>query len=514
MVFLINALYIYIAIFSLYFFILALRNLFPRRSKFNVNKAYNIPQKQLCIVIYTHNQAKYLKRILSQIKGQDYQANNYQVYVILDNCNDESQEFLGLKPSVNVLNLNEGGLIGKDAALSILIEKLIPNKNIDAYVFIGADKYISADFLTRVNYALTQNDVITGSIVYKNYRLNLKHKIKRAYLKYISNFLFGARSLLGLANSINSDFLIMDKSLVDAIGNIDFKDSESELKYSLLLAKIKHRCYFNPFLKCYSVASKVNLKKTKLISRLKLFKNCFTTTKTLNFAYLEYVYSLLIPNNIFVLLGYLFIILFSSNYYFFVSSKFVLSTFLLLVTGFFLSLVNADLRGKDYIYLIMYPFYTIIKHILELPVISWIIKPFTHNSPSMAQKYSVDVSATFKNKKLPCKLDLIVQNDMSKVVFRYKNKKFTTSSHLRMNDAIKEIVDKLREYNFTLNICQACKYFKQTSDGTQNMIQGTCCYNFGDLDPTHVFNVLLWSSCNAYSTNNLHHSVIEDIANN
>ena len=81
-----------------------------------------------------------------------------------------------------------------------------------------------------------------------------------------------------------------------------------------------------------------------------------------------------------------------------------------------------------------------------------------------------------------------------------------------MNDAIKEIVDKLREYNFTLNICQSCRYFKQYADGSQNMIQGTCCYHFSGLESNQVLNVLLWNSCQAY-TNNLQHSVIEDIAN-
>ena len=71
---------------------------------------------------------------------------------------------------------------------------------------------------------------------------------------------------------------------------------------------------------------------------------------------------------------------------------------------------------------------------------------------------------------------------MSKVVFRYKNKKFTTSKHLRMNEAIKELVDKLRDYNFTLNICQCCKFFTPYSVGTQNMFQDTCHYEYAGID--------------------------------
>ena len=235
---LINALYIYIAVFSVYFFILSLRNLTTNRSKINETVAYNIEKKQLCVIIYTHNQLKDLERMLGQIRGQDYAINNFQVYVILDNCNDGSEDFLNLKPSVNVLNLDEGGLIGKDASYSILLEKLIPNANIDAYVFLDVDKYINEGFLTKVNYALTKDDVISGAVVYQNHKQNLKNKIKRVYLKYMNNFTLNARSMLGLANTINSEILIMKKSLVDAIGSIDFKNIECELKYSLLLSQM------------------------------------------------------------------------------------------------------------------------------------------------------------------------------------------------------------------------------------------------------------------------------------
>ena len=141
--------------------------------------AYNIEKKQLCVIVYSHNQLKALEKILNQLRRQDYAINNFQTYVILDNCTDGSEDFVSLKSSVNVLNLNEGGLIGKDSSYSILLEKLIQNTNIYAYVFLDVDKYINTDFLTNINYALSKNDVITGAVVYQNHRQNLKNKIKR-----------------------------------------------------------------------------------------------------------------------------------------------------------------------------------------------------------------------------------------------------------------------------------------------------------------------------------------------
>ena len=509
----INLLYIYIAVFSVYFLVISVRNLSTGRSAIDKNAAYNIEKKQLGIILYAHNQLKSLKRLLEQLRSQDYSSNNYQIFVILDNCSDDSEKYLNLKPSVNVLNLDEGGIIGKDAAYSILVEKLIPNSNLYAYVFLDTDKYIEESFLTNVNYALTKNDVISGAIVYQNHKHNLTNKIKRAYNKYMSNFYFNARSMLGLANQINSDLLVIKKSLVDAIGGIDFKNVDSELKYSLLLSNIGSRCYFNPNIRCYSLTNKIERRIPRLSARLKLFKNCFSTTKTKNISYIEFVYSLLNPNNLLLIVGYAFVILFSLKYYFFVSSEVVLASCLCLILGFFLSLIRADLRGKEYFYLLMYPFYSLIKLILGLPGLRFIVSHIRNKSDRKAQKYVVRTFAAYKNKNLPCKLELIVKNDMSKVIFKYKNKKFTTSSHLRMNDAINELISKLRDYNINLKICQSCKYFNSISDGTQNMIQGKCSYKFAGMDENEVFTVLSWNSCQAH-TANINHSIIEDIANN
>ena len=99
---LINALYIYVAVFSIYFLILSVRNLNTNKSKIDEVLAYNIRKKQLCVVIYAHNQLKDLEKILNQLRRQDYAINNFQTYVILDNCTDGSQDFVSLKSSVKI----------------------------------------------------------------------------------------------------------------------------------------------------------------------------------------------------------------------------------------------------------------------------------------------------------------------------------------------------------------------------------------------------------------------------
>lgn len=510
----INLVYIYIAIFSVYVFVLALRNLFIGKSKINETLAYNIDKQFLCVVIYTHNQIHHLEALLNQLKKQDYKMNNFQIYVIADNCTDGTDEFLSLRPSINTMILKEGGLIGKDATYSILLEKLIPNQDIYGYVFLDVEKYVNTDLLTNINYLFNKSNVLTGATVYQPTDLTFKNRIKRAAQQYTNHFYNNARALLGLCTKINPNMFAIKKSLIDSIGSIDISTEDARLKFNMLLTNIKNPCMFNPHISCYAKDSNIERLKPRISTRMSLFTNSLKTLKTLNFKYIEFVFSLISPNVLIPLAVFPIIIAFSLKYYFFVSSQIVITSFLCLVIGFMLSLVNADLRGKEYLYLLLYPFYLIFKVIGNLPVLRIVVNNIRDNkSKNAAQKYTVNVTATIRKKTLPCKLELIVQNDMSKVIFKYRNKKFTTSAHLRMNEAIKELVDKLREYHFTLNICQCCKYFTPIADGTQMMLQGACNYKFAGMTSPEALQTLLWNHCEAFEASP-HHSIIEEIAQN
>ena len=50
-------------------------------------------ENNLCVVIYSHNNAKTIENLIKQLKTQSYPRRNYSLNVILDNCTDES-EFL------------------------------------------------------------------------------------------------------------------------------------------------------------------------------------------------------------------------------------------------------------------------------------------------------------------------------------------------------------------------------------------------------------------------------------
>lgn len=512
MEFILDLLYIYVALYSVFFFVLAIKNLNDR--KFRIQQKYNNLgyANNLCIIIYSHDNEVHLENLVKQLKNQDYPLESFSTYVILDNCNDNSEKLFINDNSVQVINIENQGTIGKDQAISILLEKLSAVQNCNAYIFLDANRYIENDFLSSINSALMDSPVISGSTVLVGDNLNLRQKIKVTFHKYYTNFLQNSRSLVGLASIIDSDILIMRQDLTEKIGCIDFQNINTELKYSLLLSKIGCKCIFNPNIKTYINVDDFDLRIPSLSTRLSLFKNCFTQIFCKNLAFSEHVFSLLTPNVLLLIFAYTYLLKHSFNYYFIVDFLVVLLSFIVLIIGFSISLLNSKLQSKEFMYLFLYPIYSLGHVFKNLPLCRKIRNTISGKTSFAAntEKLMVDVTVTDGKNNIACKLELISENGLAKVNFMFKKKKFTTSTQLRMVDAITELTAKLADYGFVLKICQCCANFTPNIDGSTNMVKGFCNHAFANTQPGAI-PTLLWNSCRGFTQNRSNNNVIEDI---
>ena len=103
-----------------------------------------------------------------------------------------------------------------------------------------------------------------------------------------------------------------------------------------------------------------------------------------------------------------------------------------------------------------------------------------------------------------CQLELISDDGLARVRFINKGKSYTTkNNHLRMVDAMKELMHKLEDFGLSIKVCQSCKYFQPIVDGSTNMIKGCCNCQFegrvaGDMIPT-----LIWNTCPNFEKQNV-----------
>ena len=182
MEFILDLLYIYVALYSFYFLALALRNLNDKTftNELKYLSAFE-DRDNLAVIVYAHNNKKTLANLISELKSQDYPISKFRVFVLLDNCTDDSQDLFVEENFIHVIDIKGVGTIGKDQAVSTLLEKLTDNNYIDSYIFLDADRSIATNFLSIVNVALKRESVISGETILEINCLNIVDRIKAAY---------------------------------------------------------------------------------------------------------------------------------------------------------------------------------------------------------------------------------------------------------------------------------------------------------------------------------------------
>ncbi len=511
MTLLLDLLYIYVVVFSFYFLLLAIKNLSTKFFKRQQRVENTGVQRKLCVIIYAHNNLKNVENIVKQLKEQTYSPENFITFLVLDNCTDGSASVFAAEPMLNIFNASDQCTIGKDQAISILLEKLRTHDVGEAYVFLDANRFIGSDFLASVNNALSYSHVITGSTTLLGTDLTLRQNIKMAFHKYYTNFLLTARSLMGLSTIIDSDVFVIKKELMMNYDKVKFESIVDELSLSLSLTKHEQKCMFNPNVKTYIHVDEFDLRIPSLSARLAMFKSALPKTLMAKFAYTEQVYSLISPNVLITLLVYGFILQYSFGYYFMADFTVVLLTAGVLILAFALSLVNSQLKNKEFLYLFMYPFYSLAHILKHFPICRLVrTKVFAKKQPAVSDKFVVDVLVTDGRRTIPCKMELISESGLAKVKFMFRNKKFETKTNLGMINAITELVNKLADYGFVLKICHCCANFSQNNDGSTNKIKGFC-NKCQSATQTTVTPTLLWNSCESFTIQKQAEGIIEKI---
>ena len=511
--FILSLLYLYLIIYTLYLFILAVRNL--KDKPFSIERRYSMyddEKKNFAVIIYTHNQKDGLAELINQLKMQDYPLGNFKVYAILDNCNDGSEQLFENERFVHVLNIQDVGTLGKNKAINMLLDNIKSDDKIDSYIFIDGIRKIDSNFLTLANVSINKSDAVAGELNISREHLDIVDKIKAVYKKYIANFFKRARSLCGLATTIDSGLFIIKKSVIDELNYINFKDINTDLEFSLLLSKIGHKCVYNPNIQSYVYGQDCLFRNPKLSKKFELIKSNYKDLKTRNFVFIEHIFSMLNPNFWLLTISYALLISYSYNYTYIVRCKTVIFSAILLIFAFALSLVNAKLSIKEIGLLILHPIYSICHIIKNFPPVRYSLKKLGATTDKEADKLTIDTVVLTRHGDRPCKLEFIsTESGLAKIRFIYKNKKYTTSSHLRMIDALQQLKSKMQDYGLTLRICSCCSKFTTDVDGSANMLKGFCKNDYPSPLLKQPKPTLIWNSCNCFEPASIN-SFIEELA--
>lgn len=155
---------IIVAFFTIYYFILAMFGIWRRREVKICS-----PRNRFAMIVAAHNEKDVIEALVDNLFMLNYPRELYDVYVVADNCTDNTAELARARGAIVYERFNKE-LVGKGFAMDWIFQKVLDlDKEYDAFCMFDADNLVHLDFLTEMNSRLIKGEVvIQGYLSAKN----------------------------------------------------------------------------------------------------------------------------------------------------------------------------------------------------------------------------------------------------------------------------------------------------------------------------------------------------------
>ena len=189
-----------ITIFWLYQLVVSLCSLVKLKDKpLKVNKNH-----RFMAIIPAHNEASVIGNLVESLKKQNYPQDMYDIYVIADNCTDNTAEIARKKGAIVYERFDEEHKTKGYALQWFLKQKIEEDAPYDAFCVFDADNIVDENFIKNMNKKLCQGeDVVQG---YRDIKNPTDSWVASGYAIYywmMNRFYHLARYNLGLSPLIN-----------------------------------------------------------------------------------------------------------------------------------------------------------------------------------------------------------------------------------------------------------------------------------------------------------------------
>lgn len=151
-------------LFTSYYFVLSIFGFLKIKEKKDL-----IPEKSFALIVAAHNEEQVIGPLIENLFILDYPQKLYDVFVVADNCTDDTAKIAASKGAIVYERYNNEKR-GKGYALEWIFDKIWSNhKAYDAVVIFDADNLVDKNFLKEMNSRLKKGEkIIQGYIDAKN----------------------------------------------------------------------------------------------------------------------------------------------------------------------------------------------------------------------------------------------------------------------------------------------------------------------------------------------------------
>lgn len=199
---------------SMYYLCISFFGIWRRKDNTKVN-----PQKSFALIVAAHNEEIVIGNIVDSLHELDYPKEMYDIFVIADNCTDQTAAKASSRGAIVYERFNKEKR-GKGYALEWMFNNIFKmEKKYDAVAIFDADNLVHKDFLKEINKKMCQGfRVVQGYLDSKN---PTDTWITGSYSIsfWTSNRMFQlSRSNLGLSNQLGGTGFCIETDILRELG--------------------------------------------------------------------------------------------------------------------------------------------------------------------------------------------------------------------------------------------------------------------------------------------------------
>lgn len=187
------------------------------------------------VLICARNEREVIADLIKSIKNQTYDENLIKVFVMADNCTDDTAQ-KARKAGAVVYERFDKALVGKGYALKLLLQNIsrdFPN-GFDGYFVFDADNLLSEDYIEKMNRVFSDGyDIVTSYRNSKNYGDNWISAGYALWFLRESKYLNCARMRLGTSCAVSGTGFVFSRKILREQGDWPFHLLTEDIEFSV-----------------------------------------------------------------------------------------------------------------------------------------------------------------------------------------------------------------------------------------------------------------------------------------
>jgi len=218
-----------ITIFWLYQLVVSICSLIKLKDKPIIEDKQN----RFMAIIPAHNEEAVVRNLIESLKNQNYPKELYDIYVIADNCTDNTAKVAKEAGAIVYERFDDTKKTKGYALQWFLAQKIEENAPYDAFCIFDADNIVDVNFLTAMNKKLCQGETVVQG--YRDIKNPADNWITAGYAIFywtMNRFYHLARYNLGLSPLLNGTGFMVKFDVVKPTG-WDTKTLTEDIEFSL-----------------------------------------------------------------------------------------------------------------------------------------------------------------------------------------------------------------------------------------------------------------------------------------